>query len=80
MERQQRNLFLCSTAFFIIWIVKSHDCLVVPTQYGPVEGRLRETEIGTSYLSFQAIPYAKPPEGNLRFRVSNSALYLISEI
>lgn len=51
------------------------DSTVVFTQYGPVLGAERTTEMGTKYFSFQGIPYARPPEGNLRFRVN--FLYLI---
>lgn len=41
---------------------------VVQTQYGPVEGVFKSTENGIGYNSFQNIPYAKSPEGSLRFR------------
>ena len=45
----------------------------VETLYGPVLGSLRTTTttggvIGTSYLSFQGLPFASPPVGELRLR------------
>lgn len=46
------------------------ESTIVQTQYGPVEGRIRTTENGISYHSFQGIPYATPLTESLRFRVS----------
>lgn len=55
--------------FVVILHIEFYACDIVATEYGRVQGRLRETEKGTKYFSFQAIPYAKAPDGNLRFRV-----------
>ena len=43
--------------------------LIVSTGYGPVQGTARTSLYGTGYVSFQGIPYAKPPVGELRFKV-----------
>lgn len=45
------------------------SCVIVQTQHGPVEGRTRMSDLGRTYFSFMGIPYAKPPEGALKFRV-----------
>ncbi|XP_055604380.1 uncharacterized protein LOC129752629 [Uranotaenia lowii] len=42
--------------------------LTIETQYGPVRGIEKESLLGQKYLSFQGIPYAKPPVGELRFK------------
>ena len=41
----------------------------VNTNYGEVKGIEKTSLLGTKYISFQGIPYAKPPIGDLRFRV-----------
>ncbi|XP_070138268.1 esterase B1 isoform X1 [Drosophila bipectinata] len=41
---------------------------VVKTKLGPVRGVKRNTIWGGSYLSFEKIPFAKPPVGELRFK------------
>lgn len=43
---------------------------IVQTQLGALKGRIAEDYNGKSYYSFQGIPYAKPPLGELRFKVS----------
>uniref|UniRef100_A0A1I8JUG0 Carboxylic ester hydrolase n=1 Tax=Anopheles funestus TaxID=62324 RepID=A0A1I8JUG0_ANOFN len=48
-------------------MVNSED-LIVNTGYGPVQGASRTALYGNGYVSFQGIPYAKPPVGELRFK------------
>lgn len=43
-------------------------CEIVQTSYGPIEGSVRSSALGSQYYSFQRIPYMKPPNGTLRFR------------
>lgn len=46
---------------------------VIETNDGPVRGQLKRTVFnGNPYYAFQGIPYAKPPVGELRFKVSIS--------
>ena len=46
--------------------------LIVQTKEGPVQGKeIRSEETGEKYCSFQGIPYAHPPVGPLRFKVSH---------
>lgn len=45
------------------------DKVQVTTKTGPIEGIEKKTRLGTDYISFQKIPYAKPPVGHLRFKV-----------
>lgn len=44
--------------------------IVVGTTYGAVVGSKRTTILGDVFYSFLGIPYAKPPVGDLRFKVS----------
>ncbi|XP_058461094.1 esterase B1-like [Malaya genurostris] len=46
----------------------SLDSLVVDTKYGPVKGTKKVSLLGQEYVSFQGIPYARPPIGELRFK------------
>lgn len=50
------------------------ECLV-QTTYGPVHGAKRTSFLGAKFFSFQSIPYAKPPIGELRFKVSKNHVY-----
>lgn len=51
-----------------------NEPVLVHTKSGPVRG-LRNTTIDRlGYISFQGIPYAQPPIGELRFKVSYIAL------
>lgn len=43
--------------------------LLVQTNYGKVQGRHRVSVEDNKYVSFQGIRYAKPPVGELRFKV-----------
>lgn len=42
--------------------------VIAHTQYGPVKGITKSSVLAREYVSFQGIPYMKPPLGNLRFR------------
>lgn len=43
---------------------------MVKVKQGVLCGRKAKDYYGDSYFGFQGIPYAKPPLGNLRFKVS----------
>jgi carboxylesterase 2 len=45
-----------------------NDRTVVRTDSGMVRGVVKQTVMGRDYLSFQGIPYMKPPLGKLRFK------------
>lgn len=42
---------------------------IVEIQNGPIRGVIKKTVEGREYCAFLGIPYAKPPIGNLRFKV-----------
>lgn len=46
------------------------DTCLIETSDGPIRGLIEKNEDGI-YYKFRNIPYAKPPLGPLRFRVSN---------
>lgn len=50
------------------------DPTLITTAYGKVQGQLLFGAKGTIFNGFQGIPYAKPPVGNLRFRVRKNYL------
>ena len=51
----------------------------VDTVYGPVDGQTIALEDGTRVNSFYGIPFAKPPVGDLRWRVSDDLLVSLVE-
>ena len=69
----------CSTPDdMTMWVTVLYQCLllvsaqddpdlVVTTADGPVLGGYKKSLIGTSFKSFQGIPFAAPPVGSLRF-------------
>lgn len=55
------------------------DDLILETKQGKVQGRAFESVLTkTEYYGFLGIPYAKPPLGDLRFRVSILKLFVYS--
>lgn len=50
------------------------ETATVSVTQGGLKGRKVLTKSGLQYYSFQGIPYAKPPVGDLRFKVSNFIL------
>lgn len=42
---------------------------VVQTAHGALRGRIATSDRRGEYFSFQGIPYAQPPVGDLRFQV-----------
>lgn len=52
----------------------STSTTIVKTKSGPVKGITKETDLKKVYHSFQHIPYAQKPIGELRFRDPKSVL------
>lgn len=48
------------------------DYIIVKTPLGYLRGRKLPSARRDYYYSFQGIPYAKPPLGDLRFKVSKA--------
>lgn len=47
---------------------------LVETEYGTLNGIISDNN-GEKYIAFKGIPYAKPPIGNLRFKVSINDIF-----
>lgn len=47
---------------------RTNEKTIVNTVYGPVKGVKRKTIYGEAYFSFEKIPFAKPPLGELRYK------------
>ena len=54
------------------------ETVTVRVAQGSLRGQKVKTEAGVTYYSFHAIPYAKPPVGPLRFKVSLIFLVIIA--
>lgn len=48
---------------------------LVKVKQGQLRGIIEKNINGKSFLAFRGIPYAKPPVGNLRFKVTNIEIY-----
>ncbi|XP_054085635.1 esterase B1 isoform X2 [Zeugodacus cucurbitae] len=53
---------------FAQYRLTTNETAVVDTEYGKVKGVKRITMYDVPYYSFEGIPYAKPPVGELRFK------------
>lgn len=65
------HLFLLSALFVLLPTVNSQleEVVAVLTQGKIIGWKLYTAESSRPYLAFSNIPYAKPPLGNLRFKV-----------
>lgn len=54
----------------IALLIGSVNTIQVTIEEGIVEGAIIENRYGNPYYSFKGIPYAEPPLGDLRFKVS----------
>lgn len=48
--------------------LRSNDKVIADTVYGKVKGVKWQSIYGNNYYSFEGIPFAKPPVGELRFK------------
>ena len=56
--------------FCLLFVISVTSAITVTTDYGDVIGRTVTVNTGVKVDYYYAIPYAKPPVGQLRFRVS----------
>lgn len=54
------------------------EALIAQTNSGPVRGRRREGPTGSTFYSFENIPYAQAPVGELRFKVSEAVFCVLA--
>ncbi|XP_054081431.1 esterase B1-like, partial [Zeugodacus cucurbitae] len=48
--------------------ISTNETAVIDTEFGKVKGVKRRIIYDVPYYSFEGIPYAKPPFGELRFK------------
>lgn len=73
-----KSVILCAIVLNCFVISKSDYPSVVLSQ-GELIGQVLTNENGKEYYSYTAIPYAKPPVGNLRFKVSSMNIKIYHE-
>lgn len=49
---------------------------IVEVRQGKLRGINEKNINGINYVAFRGVPYAKPPIGNLRFKVTSIKLYI----
>lgn len=66
------NFLLFQTVLIFVGVLQAYDKYkVVETDSGPIRGVRNITLLnGAIFYSFRGIPYAKPPIGDLRFKVT----------
>jgi len=69
------SLFFWHFTFLVMWMTSQAqaECFVNITQ-GAARGSVMESLYGREFCSYRGIPYAEPPVGELRFRVSSMPL------
>lgn len=45
------------------------SAVLAQTSHGPIQGVRVASQFGYQFIGFQGVPYAKPPIGDLRFKV-----------
>lgn len=68
VNRSHNILRFCTFAKYRMFSDTASPIVTIKT--GKLKGRTAVDENGSTYLSFQGIPYAKPPLGSLRFKVN----------
>ncbi|XP_017772303.1 PREDICTED: venom carboxylesterase-6-like [Nicrophorus vespilloides] len=62
-------MILLYVVLSIFVVIHGENSPIVQTGHGPVIGLSETSRSGKNFYSFRKIPYAKPPLGNLRFKV-----------
>uniref|UniRef100_A0A6P7G2B5 Esterase 6-like n=1 Tax=Diabrotica virgifera virgifera TaxID=50390 RepID=A0A6P7G2B5_DIAVI len=63
------RLFYFLGLFSLLFCINAE--IIVTTPNGKIRGRQEYSQRGISFFAFQQIPFAKPPVGSLRFKVSS---------
>lgn len=67
-----RNCLVFITFVCMIYVGLADQYKIVDTDNGRIRGIKSTTLLnGDPYYAFKGIPYAKPPTGNLRFKVTD---------
>lgn len=66
MNRVKWNFVLLAVLFDLV-----HCKLELEITNGKIKGQILKTRDGLDFYSYTGIPYAKPPVGELRFKVYN---------
>lgn len=74
------NLFSFKIVVLHLMTIILIDGLQISTPQGEISGIIKKTSSGREIQSFLGIPFAKPPIGELRFKVSALLLFLIIPI
>lgn len=64
-----------SFTVFVVFFTLVHCELEVKLAKGKIKGQILKSRNGRSYYSYTGIPYAKPPVGELRFKVGYFYLF-----
>ena len=77
---EQLNLLVIAALIGYVMASESlEDQYVVNTEDGKISGYMEYSTKGRAFYSFQSIPYAKPPVGELRLKVRKSSNSVVVE-
>ena len=77
LAMQKQNMFIVILA--ILPYFATCQSIDVDTPSAKIKGRI-VTQNGKSYSIFQGIPFAKPPIGNLRFKVGTFTKFRLNQL
>lgn len=77
--KQSRLKFIREIFFYFLFTMEALSNLItVSTECGRIQGTTEKTLLDRrEFYSFKGIPYAKPPIGSLRFKVSQNPCHTI---
>lgn len=69
-HREKITAFLSYGFILLVFLICLTHGITIKTPQGSIKGIIKKSLNGRDIQTFHGIPYAKPPLGNLRFKVS----------
>ena len=69
-NRKRDNMIKYAVFISLFQLSYQLEAPIIQTKSGKISGIIEESFSGINYFSYLGIPFAEPPIGNLRFKVS----------